>query len=207
MHAVNNHHLARKKTTFVAMRTHRSSHQFSAGFTLLELIVTVVIIAILAMMATPSIKSFTERNRVTATTNEFVNTLFYVRSESLKRRMNVAICVRNDAGDACNTTSKDYNKGWLIYMDCDNDGAFDTSNTCDLDGDGTAETPELLRLHKPLKQISLKGTNSFANRILYKPSGRANATGHIKIKIDNTEKKRIIISRTGRIRSCVPGSC
>ncbi|WP_310735223.1 GspH/FimT family pseudopilin [Dokdonella fugitiva] len=70
---------------------HRSAH----GFTLLELMVTVAIVAILAAMAFPSYREFTTRMTTSNNTNELIGALNLARSEAVKRGRQVAVIAIN----------------------------------------------------------------------------------------------------------------
>lgn len=190
----------------------------SFGFTLVEMLIVVSISAILLSMAVPSLKNMVNKNRVDTVTDELATALFYVRSEALKRRMDVVMCVSNSAGTDCetNTANHDYAHGWLIYMDCDDNGEYGgdgnapTALTCDLDRNGTAETAELLRVHELLDtQLTVIGTGNYANKIGYGMNGRVNGIGGnltidlLAINNGGVSAKKVIVANTGRIRTDV----
>jgi type IV fimbrial biogenesis protein FimT len=55
------------------------------GFTLLELMVTVAVLAILVTVGVPSFRDLIQNNRVTTQTNELVTALNFARTEAVKR--------------------------------------------------------------------------------------------------------------------------
>jgi type IV fimbrial biogenesis protein FimT len=65
--------------------------KFCRGFTLLELMVTVAVLAILVTVGVPSFRTLIQNNRVTTQTNELVTVLNVGRTEAVKRGRNVEV--------------------------------------------------------------------------------------------------------------------
>ena len=84
------------------------------GFTLLELMTALAVLAVLVAIATPSFKSFSANSRTSATANSLMNALAIARSEALHQSMPVAVCASDDAA-TCDTT--DWGKGWIVFTD------------------------------------------------------------------------------------------
>ena len=61
------------------------------GFTLIELMVTVAVLAIVLTIAVPSFSNLIQSSRTNALVNELNGTLQIARSEALKRRKNVIV--------------------------------------------------------------------------------------------------------------------
>lgn len=72
----------------------------NAGFSLVELMVTVAVIAILAAVATPSLVSVVNNNRLAAQSNEMVASLQIARSEAVRMNAQVSVC-RSTNGTSC----------------------------------------------------------------------------------------------------------
>lgn len=75
----------------------KPTHQ--AGFTLVEVMVAVAILAILATIAAPSFQGIIASSRVSATTNEILELIALAQSEARKRQLTVAISI-DDTADA-----------------------------------------------------------------------------------------------------------
>ncbi len=85
----------------------------SSGFTLLEALITVALLAILLTMAVPSFRGLMDRNAVTATANNLLSSILLARSESIKREQPVIFSGNTDLSQ------------WLVAADTDGDGNGD----------------------------------------------------------------------------------
>jgi type IV fimbrial biogenesis protein FimT len=97
------------------------------GFTLMELMVALTVMAILVGFAVPSFREFTRNNRVTAAHNDLATAFTLARSESLKRSLPVSICATAD-GEDCGDAD-DWTSGWMVFVD--NDGTAGTVDAAD----------------------------------------------------------------------------
>ncbi len=89
----------------------------ASGFTLIELIVVVALIAILTVIATPPLQSMVRNNRAAAQANQLVSALHIARSEAIARGASVSLCARSGSGSDCASGNGDWAQGWLVFAD------------------------------------------------------------------------------------------
>ena len=128
-----------------AMQAARPTMQ---GFTAIELMVVVSIIAVLAALAGPSFAQIIESWRVRDATESLRSTLLFARSEAIKRGGQIAIHKLPNNTNGCTTASgtRDWDCGWNVCEDTNDNGACNASE------------PILQRVDAPSKvQISRTG--------------------------------------------------
>lgn len=90
------------------------------GFTLVELAITLVVLAVLVTLAAPSFTNMTQRNRLTAAANEVSAILQVARMDAISRGQAVTVCPSPD-GSTCGIS-----EGWsrlIVFVDPDRTAA------------------------------------------------------------------------------------
>ncbi|RZL68683.1 MAG: prepilin-type N-terminal cleavage/methylation domain-containing protein [Variovorax sp.] len=94
------------------------------GFTLIELMVVVAMLATLLALAAPSFRDMQKNSQVTTLGNEFVMGAAFARAEAITRNQCVTMCIAKDwsaTTPECEDAKRDWNAGWIIF----------TNNKCD----------------------------------------------------------------------------
>jgi len=84
------------------------------GLTLIELMVTLAVIAVLVMVGVPKYQQFTENNRMVANINRISGDLSKARDDAVNQAQTVTVCASTDLA-TCNST--DWEKGWIAFTD------------------------------------------------------------------------------------------
>jgi type IV fimbrial biogenesis protein FimT len=80
------------------------------GFTMIELLVTISIAAIMLTIAIPSFQNFLLNSRLTSHTNDLVLGMAYAKSEAVKRGINVSVCASSNSSTCTGT----WQNGWIV---------------------------------------------------------------------------------------------
>lgn len=100
------------------------------GFTVMEILVSLSVVAILAAIAAPSFQGFINEQRLGSTMSELANDLNLARGEAIKRNARVLLCARNSAGTGC-ASAPDWQSGWVVCYDANADDQCDTTSSQD----------------------------------------------------------------------------
>ena len=136
----------------------------SSGFTLIELMVTIAVLAIIVGIAAPSISTQLANQRVKSTTATLVNALKEARSESLIRRQEVEVSIDDDyeieieVDDDNSTIIANYSYSAKSIIEGDDDITFKPNKTADEEtlticDTNTAASPRQITVSK-LGQVS-----------------------------------------------------
>ena len=84
-----------------------------AGFTLFELMATIVVAGVLMALALPAFRSFLQNDRLLTEQNQLAMSLHYGRSEAIKEDASVSVCASAN-GTTCSGNASDWTNGWLV---------------------------------------------------------------------------------------------
>lgn len=174
------------------------------GFTLIELMVVLAVLAILLTLSAPSLTSFMRSAELSTASDSFVASLNAARSEAMKRNL-PAMVMPLESG------RQDWSQGFVTFVDVDRDGTY-------------TESVDITVMRRPISGTFLKvagnGTaNDMPSYVRYDGSGFAKRSdgsfGALSLSFSRNDvapeeifaqTRRIFIARTGRVRTCTPTS-
>ena len=150
------------------LRSRQLARQQQAGFTLIELMVTLAVLVVLASLAAPNLGSFLTARQVEGLARRFAEDMSLARNEAIKRNAAVLLCADSTIADgscAAAPTAADWAKGWRICYDADDNGSCDTGNS---------SNPNPIRqMNAPGTALALTGPVS---RLRFNPNGSVSAS-------------------------------
>ena len=160
------------------------------GFTVIELMLVVAIVAISLSIGVPSFLNSVQNNRMTGQINSLIGALSYARSEAVKLgQNNVTICASND--NASCSGSSAWEDGWIIFQDNNNDGSVDSGET-------------LLRISEELSGDNTLRSTGFASDTLlsFNNRGMVSSSGSFQLCDDRgaSDAKAVILNISGQSR-------
>ncbi len=157
----------------------------AAGFTLIEMMVTLVVAAILLTVAGPAFRDLILNNRLVAASNSIAGSLNAARTEAIAQQRTVTVCSSAN-GTACGGTWSD---GWITFVDMDANGTVDAGDT-------------VLRWTQPAHaEVALRFVG--ASKVRYNSQGfaLANSAGDF-VFCDSrgaSHARAVIVTATGRV--------
>jgi type IV fimbrial biogenesis protein FimT len=98
-----------------------------SGFTMMELIVAMSIVAILLAIGIPSFRYVTISNRIATEVNGLLGDMQFARSEAVKEGLPVTVCSSTD-GQNCNG-GPTWQGGWIVFLDSNGNQTVDPGET------------------------------------------------------------------------------
>ena len=184
------------------MSNHRTSPK---GFTLIELMVVIAVLAVLLSIAAPSFTAFRRNSELTSLANKLVGSINAARGEAMKAGRSAFVVPANGTA---------WTSGWSVYVDMNADNTY------------TEGVDTLVQTQPAVSSfISISANGNAASSspyISFDSAGYArtvvipgNATGPANLALtiqrndvatanSSEETRLVIVARTGRIRACKP---
>ena len=174
----------------------------NAGFTLIELMVTIAIASILLLIATPSFVAFQRNSELTSTANSFIAAVNATRGEAMKVGRH-AMAVPADGTN--------WGSGWTVFVDNNGNSALNATTdrivlqqaalasyfTASGSGSAGSSPPYVLFDASGYTRTKTAGFGALTLTITRNDLSGADQTA---------QTRRIVIAKTGRARVCRPAT-
>lgn len=171
----------------------RAMHQ--VGFTLIELMITVALMAVIATLGMPAYQEWVQNTRVRTTAESIQNGLQLARAEAVRRNTQVVFTLQ-------------LNTGWTVGC---------VVPVADLDGDGLDDCPVGIQ-NRPAAEsgagasVSLAMTPAGVNTVTFNslgqvappPASASFTQVDVESSADNSRKLRVTLGVGGNTRMCDP---
>lgn len=173
----------------------RDDRMNQRGFSLVELLVTISLLAIILGLAVPSFNALMERTRITGSAYDMRRVLSIARSEAIKRSSQVRICNRG-VTQMCAGTAASGRKHWndhaLIFIDRNRNRQFDSGQD------------ELIHDLKLIEGVQVSWNRG--DGLIFMPSGhvRWGSNGTFVLMTPSGSQLHLVLNSLGRVRSFKP---
>ena len=91
------------------------------GFTLYELLITVLIVGVILAMGIPNLRQFTQNSRMTSAANDLISAFRLARSEASRAKATITICASDNSMLPEAECGGTWDKGYIIFVDTNGD--------------------------------------------------------------------------------------
>jgi type IV fimbrial biogenesis protein FimT len=144
------------------------------GFTLVELMVAVLVMAIVVAFAVPGFESVVNGSRLTGAANEMLASLQSARMEAIRRNRRTVLCLSRNANSANPTCAPDNAadaSGWITFVDLNRNGTYD---------DGAAALLRTTTAHEAVRILASNGVPGQV-RVVYRADGFARSSSGVTL--------------------------
>ena len=177
------------------------------GFTLVELMTVIAVLAVLLVAAVPSLAEFHRNSVLANTTNTLVSSIYRARSEAMKSGK-IAIMVPGDG------TTDDWNQGWMIFIDENLNRKYDADDEV-VFRQNAEQFPTYITITRGDGPKMADAGETPA--VIFNAAGfsrdKSNGFGAMTFQVQRNDKsddlkrdftRRIILAETGKLRTCRP---
>lgn len=161
------------------------------GFTLIELMFTIVVLGVLLGFGIPNFREFMMNGRMTNAANDLLGDLNLARSEAVKRRAQVTVCGTNgSATPGCSSSGSEFS-AWLVFVDTNGDNAFQNAE-------------QVLRQHDRVAS-TVTGTATGNLYVSYRHTGFSTSTSASQVIFCDERKNAMTVGNFPAARAVVIG--
>ncbi len=159
------------------------------GYTLLELIATLLVASLLMTLGLPSLTATVRENCVATGANALLAELVEARAAAIGCNCSVAICKSADGTSCSRGATGSWSQNLLTFIDSDHNGTLGSSE-------------RVLAVTPPMSCSSLS-SNKYLNYVSYNSEGIVNSNGSFFVVANGgIDVSRTVALFSGRVRVC-----
>lgn len=159
------------------------------GMTLLEMLITLAIAAIVLTVVAPSVQTIIAKNRTTSEINELSAIIQFARFTAIDQTSTTLVC---PAGNYATCTTN-WNEPKIVFIDSNGNGSRDSSETLLISSTGISSSNTMTGPDDPISFSDSGATNASASIKVCPNSNNAklarainiNAQGRVRVSIDS----------------------
>lgn len=165
-----------------------STRNFTSGLTLVELMITTAMLAIVLQIAVPYLGGVLAAWQRDFATRAIADHLVLSRSEAIRWSRRVVMCSSANGLNCLPSSNKEWKSGWIVFQDIDSNGQFSAGD-------------QLVAVSQGMTGIqSLKG-NATVQRFVFLPTGMmASGMATLEVIPRTGISQKITVNRIGRVR-------
>jgi type IV fimbrial biogenesis protein FimT len=164
------------------------SRRGPSGMTLLELLVTMAVAAVLAGLAMPSMELLLAQWYRNNAIRGIVGHLQLARSSAIKSTRRVVVCNSQDGNQCADSDHRDWSSGWLVFQDSNGNNSLDSAET-------------VIAVAGSRAGIETMASSNKVRRYVFLPNGlMASGMSSLVVTPKKGKSISIVVSRVGRIR-------
>ncbi len=172
--------------------------QSQKGFTLYELLITLLIVGVVMTLGLPNLTAFTQNSRVTTTANDLHGSFYLARSEAARGKTNITICGSIDAPPLPRDCDGTFDDGWIVFIDLDGDIVRDVGTENVLRAFPAIDTELDILTNGGATYFSFAGTGLGRGDVLgpgtsFVSARICDSRGNIRVVGDNDSAARVLI--------------
>lgn len=99
----------------------RMKKRTQTGFTLYELLITVLIVGVVLSLGMTNLSEFTRNSRISGASNDLHSSFLMARSEAARAKTNITICASDNSSATEPTCQGGWDDGFIVFIDTNGD--------------------------------------------------------------------------------------
>jgi type IV fimbrial biogenesis protein FimT len=141
------------------------------GFTMIELMITLAMAAVLLGLAVPNLTAFAKNNRLTGGANDLLAAIYSTRAEAIKQQVTATMCFTTTPTAATPACDGNGTQGWITWIDSNGNSTVDAGEEVKVRHDALPASLVLVTRPASTSNLVSFGANGFSRAVANSLSG------------------------------------